>query len=155
MITANHLHAMIVHFPIALLFTGFLSDMIYLATKKQFFRTAGLYLLVLGALGTVAAYFTGSAAGEGMDDGTSLGKAMELHEDAALLTMLISIVAAGFRVAIEATSFKPKWGYAASVVLFALVIGSAARTGFYGGELVFKHGAGVELEISFPSDAAE
>ncbi len=155
MISATHLHAMIVHFPIALLFAGFLSDLISLTTKKPFFRTAGLYLLVLGALGAVAAYFTGSAAGEGMDDGTGLGKAMELHEDAALLTMILSLVAATFRVAIEATKFKPKWGYAVSVVLFALVIASVARTGFYGGELVFKHGAGVELEISFPSEGAE
>ncbi len=146
---------MIVHFPIALLFVGFLSDLIYLATKKPFFRTAGLYLLVLGALGTVAAYFTGSAAGEGMDDGTGLGKAMELHEDAALLTLGVSLVAAAFRVVIEMTNFKPKWGYIASVALFAMAIAAAGRTGFYGGELVFKHGAGVELEISFPSDAAQ
>lgn len=139
---------MIVHFPIALLLAGFLSDLIYLTTKKPFFKTASLYLLVLGALGAVAAYLTGNAAGEGMDDGSSLSQAVEIHEEAALLTMVLSLVAAGFRLLIEFTKFKPKWGYAAAVVLFAFVIASVARTGFYGGELVYKHGAGVELEIS-------
>ncbi len=153
MLTATHLHAMIVHFPIALLLAGFLSDLLYLTTKKPFFKTAGLYLLVLGALGAVAAYLTGNAAGDGLDDGSSLGKAIEVHEDAALLTMVLSVVAAAFRMVIDSTKFKPKWGYAASVVLYAIVIASVARTGFYGGELVYKHGAGVELEISLSPES--
>ncbi|MEZ4962493.1 MAG: DUF2231 domain-containing protein [Saprospiraceae bacterium] len=155
MISATHLHAMIVHFPIALLFAGFLSDLLSLITKKPFFKTAALYLLVLGALGAVVAYLTGNAAGEGMDDGTGLGKAMEIHEDAALLTLLLSLIAAAFRVGIEVTGFKPKWGHAVSVALFALAIASVARTGYYGGELVFKHGAGVQLEISLTPDAGQ
>ncbi len=145
---------MIVHFPIALLFVGFLFDLLSLATKKPSFKTAALYLLVLGALGAVAAYLSGNAAGDGMDDGSALGKAIELHENAALLTLIISLAAAAFRVVIEMTRFKPKWGYIASVALFALAIASVARTGFYGGELVYKHGAGIELEISFSPDEA-
>ena len=70
MISATHLHAMIVHFPIALLFVGFLFDLLSLATKKPSFKTAALYLLVLGAIGAVAAYLSGNAAGDGMDDGS-------------------------------------------------------------------------------------
>jgi uncharacterized membrane protein len=148
MLTATHLHAMLVHFPIALLLSGFLADLIYLLTKKPFFKTTSLFLLMLGALGAVAAYLTGNAAGEGMDDGSSLSQAVEIHEGAAMLTMLLSLLAAGFRLLIEFTNFKPKWGYATAVVLSAIVVASVVRTGFYGGELVYKHGTGVELELS-------
>lgn len=155
MISATHLHAMLVHFPIALLLAGFLSDLLALVTKKPFFKTAALYLLVLGTLGAVAAYLSGDAAGEGMDEETGLGRALNTHENAALLTLIISIAAAAFRVVITATKFQPKWGYLASVILFALVIASVTRTGYYGGELVYKHGAGVQLEISLTPDAGE
>lgn len=146
---------MMVHFPIALLLAGFLSDLLSLITKKPFFKTAALYLLVIGTLGAIAAYLSGDAAGEGMDEETGLGRALNTHENAALLTLILSIVAAAFRVVIETTRFKPKWGYAVSVVLFALVIASVTRTGYYGGELVYKHGAGVQLEISLTPDAGE
>jgi uncharacterized membrane protein len=34
------------------------------------------------------------------------------------------------------------------VLLFALVIVAIGRTGYLGGQLVFKHGAGIELGFS-------
>ena len=40
MITAPHFHAMVIHFPIALLLAGFLSELIALFSKKQFFKNA-------------------------------------------------------------------------------------------------------------------
>ncbi len=69
MITAPHLHAMVIHFPIALLMAGFLSEFIALFSKNIFFKHASLYLLTLGALGAIAAYTSGSYAGDGMTDG--------------------------------------------------------------------------------------
>ena len=68
MITAPHLHAMVIHFPIALLMAGFLSELIALFSKKQFFKNASFYLLILGALGAIVAYVSGSYAGR-WDDG--------------------------------------------------------------------------------------
>lgn len=66
MISATHLHAMVVHFPIALLMAGFLSEVIAFFYKKMFFRQAAFYLLLLGALGTIVSYLAGNAAGEGI-----------------------------------------------------------------------------------------
>ena len=77
MIAATHLHAMLIHFPIALLIIGFLSELMGLVSKKIFFNQVAYYLLILGTFGTIAAYLSGDAAGEGMEEGT-LGKAIGL-----------------------------------------------------------------------------
>jgi uncharacterized membrane protein len=71
MITAPHLHAMVIHFPIALLLAGFLSELIALVSKNPFFKNASLYLLILGTLGAIVAFVSGSNAGDGMTDGIS------------------------------------------------------------------------------------
>jgi len=146
MITAPHLHALIIHFPIALLIVGFLSEIIALWSKKEFFKNASLYLLLLGAIGAIAAYTSGSYAGEGMTDGI-LQEPMEIHEEAALVTLWLAIITALIRVAMRYFDYQKAWAQWASFLLFAVLIGYVARTGYLGGQLVFKHGAGIELAL--------
>lgn len=93
MFSATHLHAMIVHFPIALLLVGILSEIIGFVTKKKFFDQAGFYLLILAAGGATVAYLTGDQAGDGMEGG-SLKAAMDLHEQTAIFTLWLTIAAA-------------------------------------------------------------
>ena len=144
MLSATHLHAMIVHFPIALIFAGFLSEIIALFTKKEFFRQAAFYLLLLGTAGAVAAYLSGENAGEGIEEGPLEGP-MDLHEDAALITMWLSVGLAAFRVAIQYFKLNHGWTKLVSIVAFAALIGSVSYTGYLGGQLVYSHGAGVQL----------
>ena len=93
MISATHLHAMFIHFPIALLIIGFVSELIGLLFKKPFFNQAAFYLLIVGTLGTIASYLSGDAAGEGMEEGT-LGKAIGMHEEAATVALWFTIITA-------------------------------------------------------------
>ena len=147
MLDLTHLHPMIVHFPIALLIVGFFSDITGLIVKKEFFTTAGFYLLILGTLGVIAAYLSGEYAGDGVTESGALGQALELHESAALLSLWLMTGTALVRIA--AVIFKKFEGAVkviAMVLFFAGVI-SIARTGYYGGELVFKHAAGVQLNL--------
>jgi uncharacterized membrane protein len=146
MITAPHLHALVIHFPIALLMAGFLSELIALFSKKQFFKNASLYLLLLGALGAIVAYVSGSYAGDGMTDGL-LQEPMELHEDTALVTLLLAIITALLRSAMYYFDYQKAWAQWVSFLLFAALVGFVARTGYLGGQLVFKHGAGIELAL--------
>lgn len=146
MISATHLHAMIIHFPVALLMAGFLSEIIALFVKKEFFSQAAFYLLILGALGAAAAYLTGSFAGEGIEDGP-LEKPMELHEQAATITLWLAIVTALFRSAVFYFQYKRVWVKWLGIILFAALAGSVSRTGYLGGQLVYSHGAGVELAL--------
>ena len=151
MFETSHLHPMIVHFPIALLIVGFLFDAISLFTKKEFFTTAGLYLIILGTLGAAAAFFTGLNAGSGISETGSLKQALETHAGAAELALWIMAIAAVVRIILVIVKkYAGGFKYAA---LFLSLIGvlAIARTGYYGGELVFRHAAGVEFNLGFDS----
>ena len=146
MITAPHLHAMVIHFPIALLMTSFLSEILSLFVKIKFFRNASLYLLILGTLGAIVAYVSGSYAGDGMTDGL-LQEPMELHEDAALITLWLAILLTVFKTAVTYFDYHKVWSQLIVIMLFAVLIGFLSRTAYLGGQLVFKHGAGIELAL--------
>lgn len=146
MLTAPHIHAMVIHFPIALIFVGFLSEIIALFSKKHFFKNAAFYLLLLGSLSAIVAYISGSYAGDGMTDGI-LQTPMELHEEAATITLWLAIVTALFRVALYYFKYNRTWTKWVGIILFAALVGWVARTGYLGGQLVFQHGAGIELTL--------
>jgi uncharacterized membrane protein len=146
MISSTHLHAMFVHFPIALLMVAFLFELLAFFFNKTFFRSSAFYLLILGALGTIASYLAGNAAGSGMEEG-SLGKAIALHEQAATISLWLTIATAVLYLAVIIFKYQKSWIRIAGIILFAAVIAAIARTGYLGGQLVYKHGAGVELAL--------
>ncbi|MFZ1683652.1 MAG: DUF2231 domain-containing protein [Candidatus Zixiibacteriota bacterium] len=153
MIDQSHLHPMIVHFPIALIIIGFLSDLVGAFTRRQFFITAGLYLIALGSVGTIAAYLSGNLAGDGVTEAGALGTALETHEGAATLALWTMIVLAAVRVTLGLSKTMTGWRQWAMVALLALGVGTIARTGYYGGELVYKHAAGVQLTFGIVDPA--
>ena len=146
MISSTHLHAMLVHFPIALLIVAFLFEIISFFYKRAFFRQSAFYLLLSGMLGTVVSYLAGNAAGEGMNEGP-LGKAMELHEQAATISIWLTIITALLYTGIYFLKYNRSWLRIIALLLFAAVVGSIGRTGYLGGQLVYKHAAGVELAL--------
>jgi uncharacterized membrane protein len=147
MFDMSHLHPMIIHFPIALLMVGFLADLSGIIYKKEFFIKAGLYLLILGTIGVIAAYFSGHLAGEGVEEAGTLKQALENHENAAELSLWLMVAAAIVRIIIVALKkYSGSLKYAA-LMLFLLGVLSIIRTGYYGGELVYKHAAGVQFNL--------
>lgn len=147
MFDTSHLHPMIVHFPIALLIVGFLAEVVGLILKKEFFTKAAFYLLILGTLGVVSAYISGDIAGDGITETGQLKNALEAHEHAAQLTLWLMVGAAVVRIALVwMKKFKGILKYVA-FVLFLVGVLSVARTGYYGGELVYKHAAGVQFNF--------
>lgn len=149
MIDTTHIHPMIVHFPIALLIVGFLFDVTGMFVRKEFFSWAGFSLLMLGALGVIAAFISGNLAGSGITEEGVLKQALETHESAAELTVWITGFAALFRLAL--VLLKKYKGYLkiAALVIYLAAVAAIGRTGFYGGELVYKHAAGVKLDLGF------
>lgn len=143
----THLHPMIIHFPITLLIIGFLFDLAGLFIKKDFFTQAGFYLLLLGAVGVIAAYLSGDEAGDGITEAGALKQALETHEGAATLAIWAVSITALFRVILVA--FKDYKGILKMVSLTLLLASVLAigRTGYYGGELVYKHAAGVQFNL--------
>ncbi len=147
MIDLTYIHPMVVHFPIALLIIGFISEVTGAILKKEFFSRAAFYLIILGSLGVVAAYLSGNFAGDGITETGTLKQALETHESAAVLTIWLVSITALFRVALVVfKKFRGTLQWVA-VALFLVSVLSIARTGHYGGQLVFKHAAGVRLEL--------
>jgi uncharacterized membrane protein len=147
MIELTHIHPMIVHFPIALLLIGFLSEVVGLITRKKFFSDAAFLLLVTGALGAVAAVLTGSYAAGGLEEGGTLKQAVDIHEEAAELAMWLAVAAAAFRIFLVIVKKHAGLLRYAAVFLFLVAVLAVARAGYYGGELVFKHAAGVTFQL--------
>lgn len=144
-----HLHPMIVHFPIALLFIGFFSDVAGIALKREFFNKVGLLLLMLGTIGVIAAYISGSRAGEGLAEAGALKMALDTHEDAAEFTLWLVTATVIMRAGLVILGKHTGALRLVPLGLFLIGILSIARTGYYGGELVFKHAAGVQLDLGF------
>jgi len=144
MFSATHLHAMIVHFPVALVIVAFVSELASIILKRRFYQQVSLYLLILAAAGAIAAFISGDAAGNGMDGG-ALKQALEAHEESAIVTLLLTIAAAGVKIWSALYKKEMRWVQIVAFVLLLAAAGSVARTGYLGGQLVFKHAAGVEL----------
>ncbi len=152
MFDMSHIHPMIVHFPIALLFVGFLFEFLGLVTKKDSFSTTAFYLLILGTISVIAAYFSGEFAGEGIAEAGALKTAIEIHEEAALLSLWLMVSTAILRIAyvlLKKQNMYLKW---AAFTLFLLGTISIVRTCYYGRELVYKHAAGVQFSFGFGAD---
>jgi uncharacterized membrane protein len=146
MFTATHLHAMVIHFPIALLLIGYIFEIISLFSKNIFYRQSSFALLFIGTIGVLFAYFTGNAAGDGMEDGTMF-RAMKLHEQSATFTLCIACSTAiyysiNYYFHLQKTGLK-----IIGIILFTITVAAISRTGYLGGQLVYKHGAGVQLEM--------
>ena len=57
MFNTDHLHPMIVHFPIALITVGLLAEVVSLFFKNEkCLSKTGFYLMILGSLGAIAAW---------------------------------------------------------------------------------------------------
>jgi uncharacterized membrane protein len=143
MIFGLPVHPMLVHFPIALLIAGIAADVAGLGLKKAWLSHAGLLLLVLGTLGTIAAVWSGSEAEESVVETPAIEATLDTHEDSGKLTMWYFIT---ITVARSALVWRRKLTPAVHTV-FVLAwlggVGLVARTAYYGGHLVYEHGAGV------------
>jgi uncharacterized membrane protein len=143
---ATHLHAMLVHFPVALLIVGFAAELSAFFFQRAFFRKAAFYLLLSGTIGTIAAYLAGKAAGEGMDEG-AVKNAMDLHEQAATISLWMAVLTTVFYTGIGSIPTRKGWFRIVGMVLFAALVTGISYTGYRGGQLVYRHAAGVELAL--------
>ncbi len=146
MMTAPHFHAMVIHFPIALIMAGYLTEIIALFGKKQFFQNVSFYLLILGVIGAIVAYVSGSYAGDGMTDGL-LQEPMGMHQESALVTLILAFATVLTKAILFFFNYEKAWAKWTSFLLFTFLVISVSRTGYLGGQLVFKHGAGIELVL--------
>jgi len=143
---APNIHPLIVHFPIALLFAAALIDTIGLFLKeKDFWRKAAMGLYALGALGAVAAFFSGRQAADSVFLPTDANALLTEHADLGQWVFYLFAAYSIIRVILFVLNTDKKTSIRATVWLIGLVgCGMVWVTAEKGAELVFKHGAGVQ-----------
>jgi len=144
-----NLHPLIVHFPIALFVTGFVIDGLGWLMRRENMKRAGLALVFLGAMGAVPAVVTGLAVEETIEEQLEAipggESALEAHEGLAIPTAGVLLGAVVLRLGLG-TGLRA-WRrqlLIAYLVVGVLGLGMLAVTGYRGGELVYRYGAGVE-----------
>ncbi len=147
-------HPMLVHFPIALLFTAFLLDAIAVWRRDRFFERAGLVLLWLTLIAVFFAILAGLYAAGHLLVTPSVRPLLRAHRRDGIITGLViaAIVALRMRAhrawtksgdlsaAGPGDTLKP-WYYASAAYILGLIM--ISTTGILGGSMVYDHGLGV------------
>ncbi|MBI3929396.1 MAG: hypothetical protein HY319_27875 [Armatimonadetes bacterium] len=138
--TLSGLHPLMVHFPIALLFTAVAMDLYAFGRKDPRAAWVGQILLVLGTVGLMFTFITGNFAEVWAARNHIPQAPMDRHESFATATSWVFIAIVAFRsfLTVEHRQFVV---YLAMAVL---ALGLLTVTGMEGGELVFKYAAGIQ-----------
>jgi uncharacterized membrane protein len=128
---------MIVHFPVALITVGFISEVLslFFKSEKCLSRT-GFYLMVLGALSAIAAWSTGQLFTSEPTQGEILS-VFEKHETGALITMILMVIGAAFRIWLmvqKKEETQLKW---VAFGFYFMAFAAVTFTGFMGGTMVY------------------
>jgi uncharacterized membrane protein len=150
----SFLHAQIVHFPIALLLTYILFEIIGIITGREFFSKAAHLILLLGVIALVFAVLTGNQAEQlarKIHKETAILHAIEEHENYANIALWYFTALLVVRTALV---IKKKFiGYLKYSFIVLSLIGAFLifETGEHGGKLVYDYGVGInsnKIEIN-------
>lgn len=142
------LHPALVHFPIVLILLGTIVAIVAAATVRWNLRWAAAAILALGAIGAVVAAGTGEEEGEAIDQTPAVSALLEQHAQWAERTEVVAIAAAILAVAaVVGTRWRLARHGLGVVSAVAAIAASVCvfETGHRGGQLVYRHAAGVNL----------
>lgn len=137
MFNTDHLHPLIVHFPIALIIVGFIAEFssLFFKSEKCLSKT-GFYLMILGTLAAIAAWSTGQLFTDHPEEGEILTVFIK-HKTGALITMISMILGSVFRIWLKAKKkeeSKLKWF---AFGFYLLGFAAVSFTGYMGGIMVY------------------
>jgi len=149
------LHPKVVHFPIALLLTYVLLELVGIIFRKEFYQKAAHLLLFLGVIGAFFAVLTGNQAHTAYEYWSeSSSKLFDEHQTFANLTVWYFT---GILVCRTYLVVKKKYSSFTKYFILALALFGCYliyQTSEYGGNLIKKFGVGTELNINLkePND---
>lgn len=138
-IAGHPLHPMMIHFPVAALLGLIGADVAYLITSDVFWARAGLWLAGIGAFGGWLASVAGAI------DLFTVRRIRRLITGwchAILAIMMLSLASLNWVQRFEAAEAIYPWGLYLSLLTGVLI----AVSGWLGGQLVYEHAVGVEVE---------
>jgi uncharacterized membrane protein len=138
MFTTSHLHPMLVHFPIALVALGFLTDLLALYFKKEVCLSKfSFYLLISGTLSAMIAVFTGVFFTEEMTG--AAGDVQKTHEFFAILTLCLLVLTSVLRIILNSSEKENKHFKRLALAIYGLAAIFVGLTALFGGNLVYNY----------------
>ena len=140
------IHPKVVHFPVALLTTYSILEIVGIITNKEFISRTALLILCFGVLTAFFAVLTGDQAASNFLFWTDeSGALLSDHKLFATYLVWFSAIVLAFRIYLTIKKrFIGKIKFLC--LIFALVIlFLVAQVGLYGGDLVKKFGIGTDL----------
>ena len=141
------LHPAVVHFPIVLLLLGAPLAVVAVFVRRWNLPALAAVVLALGAGGALVATWTGGQAAELAGELNGGGEeVLDEHEEWGERARNAGIVAALLAVTSAALFRKPVAARAVGVAAALAAVAAAfsvAQAGHYGGQVVYKHGVGV------------
>lgn len=140
-IAGHPVHPMLVVFPIGLFVTSSLFDLIYLAVGDPFWYRMAFWTILIGFFGTLAAALPGFADYLSLPLKTEARRVATYHMGVGLTLAILYFIGLMVRdwgiIARNQTPWLP-------VGLNLIGVGLIGLQGWLGGELVYRHGVGVE-----------
>ncbi|MDD4890576.1 MAG: DUF2231 domain-containing protein [Phycisphaerae bacterium] len=135
------LHPVLVHFTVGLLATGVLTALVGAVFRLPRVLFAGQCMIWIGAGFGVAAVVGGYLAEDRIATDAAIRDLIETHETLAWISLSIfAAVAAGWLLVVRMEMKRLSvWLHALGVV----GLGFLLATGYYGGDMVYEHGAAV------------
>ena len=154
--TVAEAHAALNDLPAALFVASVVFDLLGSFTKRETLKAAGFWTLVAGAVGALAALWTGLAAENSIEHGEAVHRAMETHKTLGISVTILFGGLAAWRIwrrgnlrGEERATYLMVAGAGALVVIWVAHLG---------GNIVFRQAGGIPtsvLEASMAERSAE
>jgi uncharacterized membrane protein len=135
------IHPMVVHFPIALLITSVVFDLLATRWCHKNLQDAGFYTLIAGLVGAAVAVLTGAIAEETAENLGIPESVLGIHEGLGYATFVFFIGLLALRLLMRWKLIKDMPALYLTMGFVGVVI--LTVTGYVGGSLVYDFGAGV------------
>jgi uncharacterized membrane protein len=141
-IAGHPIHPMLIPFPIAFLVFAFVADVAYAMTSDEFFARMALWMVTSGLVTGVLAAIAGLVDFVGLERPRQL-RTSWIHAIGNGVVLGLTVANLVGRI-VDGEEFVVPWGLAVSAVIGLLL----AVTGWFGGELSYRHLIGVDPTTS-------
>ena len=136
------IHPLIVHFPIVCLILAAIFDWVGRIPSYSDATRTGFILLLIGAVSTTPAAYTGEAAGEIAQSIPGIQNDLSDHQDASTFTLWSAILLGIARIHLVVRKQYAGGRRLAHTIVLTVCAGLVIWSAFTGGRLVQTHGAG-------------
>ncbi|HUI11687.1 MAG TPA: DUF2231 domain-containing protein [Bacteroidota bacterium] len=140
-----NIHPLLTHFPIALLSFALLAEWAARILSREDLSRAGWWTQAAGSAGLAATALTGMHAADGVSIGAAGRASLEIHQEIAFLACAVFAVLLFWRIA--ARTKLPGGSETLFLLLFTAGVLLLWAGAWYGGEMVYRFGAGVQVGL--------